>query len=192
MLAPCCVASWVFDWTMMKRWKKSFGKHVLATTNFYQIHWLLKIHFEPHCNFLWFWSFLKMMFLVSCLLAILPGQVYWDLWRVRFQVVSRWCWTLSRLDWVSGFTKRYIVTEYESPQREVFHHTRKPSLTLTLNCALIAWNIKCVNWKSIREQKDDRSLTWSLPEWSCWFSSDGPQEWCQAQPAGWGRGARPG
>jgi len=92
-----------------KRWKKYFGKHVLATTNFYQIHWLLKIHFEPHCNFLWFWSFLKMMFLVSCLLAILPGQEYWDLLRVRFQVVSRWCWTVSRLDWVSGFTKRYIV-----------------------------------------------------------------------------------
>ena len=114
----CSIVS--FAWTMMKRWKKSFGKHVLATTNFYQIHWLLKIHFEPHYNFLWFWSFLKMMFLVSCLLAILPGQVFWDLWRVRFQVVSRWCWTLSRLDWVSGFTKRYIVTEYESPRREMF------------------------------------------------------------------------
>ena len=98
-----------------------------------------------------------MLFLVSCLLAILPGQVFWDLLRVRFQVVSRWCWTVSRLDWVSGFTKRYIVTEYESPRREVFHHTRKPSLTLTLNCALIAWNIKCVNWESIWHHYQNRS-----------------------------------
>ena len=34
--------------------KEIFWKHVLATTNFYQIHWLLKIHFEPttiFCDF---------------------------------------------------------------------------------------------------------------------------------------------
>lgn len=41
----CSIVS--FAWTMMKRWKKSFGKHVLATTNFYQIHWLLKYTLSP-------------------------------------------------------------------------------------------------------------------------------------------------
>ena len=53
----CSIVS--FAWTMMKRWKKSFGKHVLATTNFYQIHWLLKIHFEPttiFCDFEVSWN----------------------------------------------------------------------------------------------------------------------------------------
>ena len=158
-----------------------FGNYLLSSDSLAPLKTL-----SPHYNFLWSFEFSAKCFWVIC---------FWPTCLVRRPEIwreSRWCFTDSRLDWVSGFTKRYIVTEYESPQREVFHHTRKPSLTLTLNCALIAWNIKCVNWKSIREQKDDRSLTWSLPEWSCWFSSDGPQEWCQAQPAGWGRGARPG